>query len=176
MEAKLAFLGVYGSATGPTGLRGAVMVTDESGVPLEIQVAETIRADVLQRRAYRETLQPHAVRELLTRPLLEALQLQPEFVFTNELLCLDASAVYPVFFLADAETLVVAGDYRIERIPSHENMSRLAVVAKTTEDRQVIAGAVEGLAIAQQAFEPLGVFERVSDVIGLLSGSDTRFA
>ena len=173
---RFGFLGIYGSAVGPTGLRGGVMVTDEYGIPLEIRVAESVRADLMQRRAYRETLQRHAIRDLTTAPLLNSLQLQPDFVFANNLQCLDATSAVPLMFVAEAETLVMAGDYLVEKTSRHSDHTQLAIVFRSTAERRVIEAAVEGIESAQQSFEPLGVFERISDVIGLLSGNDARFA
>jgi len=175
MDDKFAFLGVYGSAAGPTGLRGGVMVTDDAGIPLELRVAETVRADLLQRRAYGDTLQNHAVRDLISAPLLQSLEMRPSFALANNLQCLDAPAPFPLLFLADAETAAIVGEYVVKRVTHDESNLALLVTQAADADIEFLDTAVECIARFQKKFDPLGAFQRIEDVIAHLSGNDARF-
>jgi len=176
METRFAFLGVYGSATGQAGLCGGVMVTDLRGVPLEIHVAESIRASVLQRRAYGEMLQRHAICDLVSTPLLAALDTHTDFVFVNHLRCLDAASSYPLMFMTEAEHLPseITGEFSVATTAPVADQAQLAIVHPTSTDQRVVKAAIEEIAIAQRSFEPLGVFERLEGVMNLLSENDDQ--
>jgi hypothetical protein len=82
-KARLAFLG-YLEFDNASAYRGAILVTDEWGKPLEFRCTAPVKPNPVQRTLYGQTLMPHILVELIGKPLLEAVQEKPEVVVIQE--------------------------------------------------------------------------------------------
>jgi hypothetical protein len=87
-QARLAFLG-YMEFDNASAYRGAILVTDEWGKPLEFRCTAPVKPNAVQRTLYGQTLMPHILVELIGLPLLQAVQEKPEVVIIREDLFFD---------------------------------------------------------------------------------------
>ena len=85
---RVAFLG-YMEFDGAAAYRGAILVTDEWGKPLEFRCTAPVKPNAVQRTLYGQTLMPHILVELIGVPLYEAVQEKPEIIVIQEGLFFD---------------------------------------------------------------------------------------
>jgi len=57
--------------------RGAILVTDDWGKPLEFRCTAPVKPTAVQRTLYGSTLTPHLLVALIVEPLMEALNAEP---------------------------------------------------------------------------------------------------
>lgn len=87
-QVRVAFLG-YMEFDNGAAYRGAILVTDEWGKPLEFRCTAPVKPNAVQRTLYGQTLLPHILVELIGVPLLEGVQEKPEVVLIQEGLFFD---------------------------------------------------------------------------------------
>src|SRR2546422_6943943 len=85
---KVALLG-YLEFDNSASYRGAILVTDDWGKPLEFRCTAPVKPNAVQRTLYGQTLLPHVLVELIGAPLLQAVQEQPAIVIIQENLFFD---------------------------------------------------------------------------------------
>ncbi len=83
VERILAFLDLATFEEG-TALRGGCLVTDALTRPLEFRVSGAVRPTSLQKVLYGDTLQEYICNDLLGIPLIQSLEVKPEFVLVRE--------------------------------------------------------------------------------------------
>ncbi len=83
VERILAFLDLATFEEG-AALRGGCLVTDALTRPLEFRVSGAVRPTNLQKVLYGDTLQEFICNDLLGIPLLQSLEVKPEFVLVRE--------------------------------------------------------------------------------------------
>ena len=87
-QARIAFVG-YMEFDNGAAYRGAILVTDEWGKPLEFRCTAPVKPNAVQRTLYGQTLMPHILVELIGVPLLQSAQEKPEVVVIQESLFFD---------------------------------------------------------------------------------------
>jgi hypothetical protein len=85
---KIAFLG-YMELDSGASYRGAVLITDDWGKPLEFRCTAPVKPNAVQRTLYGQTLLPHILVELIGAPLLQAVQESPEIIIIQDYLFFD---------------------------------------------------------------------------------------
>ena len=85
---KIAFLG-YMELDNGASYRGAILITDDWGKPLEFRCTAPVKPNAVQRTLYGQTLLPHVLVELIGEPLLRAVQERPEIIIIQENLFFD---------------------------------------------------------------------------------------
>ncbi len=83
VERILAFLDLATFEEG-AALRGGCLVTDALTRPLEFRVSGAVRPTSLQKVLYGDTLQEYICNDLLGIPLIQSLEVKPEFVLVRE--------------------------------------------------------------------------------------------
>ncbi len=73
---KVAFLG-YLEFVNSASYRGAILVTDDWGKPLEFRCTAPVKPTAVQRTLYGSTLTPHLLVALIAKPLMDALNEEP---------------------------------------------------------------------------------------------------
>ena len=73
---KVAFLGYLQFDNGAS-YRGAILVTDDWGKPLEFRCTPPVKPTAVQRTLYGSTLTPHLLVALIAKPLMDALNEEP---------------------------------------------------------------------------------------------------
>ncbi len=85
---KVAFLG-YLELDNGASYRGAILVTDDWGKPLEFRCTAPVKPTAVQRTLYGSTLMPHVLVALIAKPLIDALIEEPVAVLVSESMFLD---------------------------------------------------------------------------------------
>lgn len=85
---KIAFLG-YMEFDNGASYRGAILITDDWGKPLEFRCTAPVKPNAVQRTLYGQTMLPHVLVELIGAPLLQAVQERPEIIIVQESLFFD---------------------------------------------------------------------------------------
>jgi hypothetical protein len=85
---RIAFLG-YTEFDNGASYRGAILITDDWGKPLEFRCTAPVKPNAVQRTLYGQTLLPHVLVELIGAPLLQAVQERPEIIVVQESLFFD---------------------------------------------------------------------------------------
>ena len=85
---KIAFLGYMEFDSGAS-YRGAILITDDWGKPLEFRCTAPVKPNAVQRTLYGQTLLPHVLVELIGIPLLDSVQEHPEIIIIENNLFFD---------------------------------------------------------------------------------------
>ncbi|MBS4033861.1 MAG: hypothetical protein KGZ85_05310 [Ignavibacterium sp.] len=88
---KIAFLETY-SLEDSGGVMGAILVTDAETKPLEFRVTAPIKPTAFQKTLYGEVLLEHVLVELISVPLLNAINEQIDLILVKDSLFLGANA------------------------------------------------------------------------------------
>ena len=80
---KLAFLETY-TLENNEGIMGAILVTDADTKPLEFRVTAPIRPTNFQKTLYRNVLMEHILVELVSVPLLNAINEQIDLILVRD--------------------------------------------------------------------------------------------
>lgn len=82
-QTAIGFLGYHAFDDG-VAYRGAILVTDESGKPLEFRCTAPVRPTQLQRTLYGKSLLPHILTELIAAPLIASLREKPQMILISD--------------------------------------------------------------------------------------------
>ena len=82
-QATIGFLGYREFEEGKV-YRGAILVTDEWGKPLEFRCTAPVRPTQLQRMLYGKSLLPHILTELIGAPLMASIREKPQFILITD--------------------------------------------------------------------------------------------
>ena len=171
---RLGFLGIFGSPGAKEGLRGGLMVTDDQGAPLEMQVATPVKPSRIQRAVYGESLARSVIVDLLAKPLLSALEYHPRLVLTNSRICLSAESRFPLILIRAADDMVVTGDYETKLLDASGNGS-LMIAQQVGPTSMSLDEANVLLSRAREYFDALEVFGRIENAMDVLAEHDERF-
>jgi hypothetical protein len=82
-EKKFAFLDIALFEEG-AAIRGGCLVTDIQTHPLEFRVSGAIRPTSLQKILYGKTLHAYICKDLVGLPIIQALDIKPDFIFIRD--------------------------------------------------------------------------------------------
>ena len=150
------------------------MVTDDQGVPLEIQVATPVKPSPIQRAVHGQSLERSVIVDLVSKPLLSSLEYHPRLVLTNHLLCLLAESRSPLILIRAADEMVLAGDYETKLLDASGDGS-LMIAHQVGPTSMSLDEANLLLSRTRQHFDPLEVFDRIEDAMDVLAEHDERF-
>lgn len=158
------------------GRLGAVLITDERGVPQEFRVTEPVKPSQVQRVLYGDSLEPHIGIDIIGRPLLDNVEAKPEIYLVDKsfLVELRDAVGCPVIFLRrTSETLSVGGESSGVSVESKRTQPvSLETDPQYTEDAREAAELFQHLADRLDLFEP---FERIEKAVSVLQIKDDRF-
>ena len=176
------FLSLNETSSGD-GYIGAVLVTDQNGVPAEFRCTYPVKPSVLHKPLYGETLEPYVGVELCAKPLVGALDHNLILLLVNARFLLEVrpSCNCPVIFIervgeaievapADAVTsppksrvVCPSGRFQPIYVSAHSNHA---------EDLSVSRPLVENTFSRLDLLEP---FERIAAALEVLAQQDSRF-
>ena len=158
------------------GRLGAVLITDERGVPEEFRVTEPVKPSPVQRVLYGDSLEPYVGVDIIGRPLLGKVEAKPEILLVDKpfLVGLRDAANCPVIFLRRVgETLSVGGDSSGVSVDSKRTQPvSLEADPQYEEDLREAAELIRHLAESIDLLEP---FERIDKAVSVLQIEDPRF-
>jgi hypothetical protein len=82
-QMTIGFLG-YREFDDGESYRGAILVTDEWGKPLEFRCTAPVRPTKLQRTLYGKSLLPHILTELIGAPLITSVREKPQIILIRD--------------------------------------------------------------------------------------------
>lgn len=155
---------------------GAVLITDERGVPQEFRVTAPVRISQVQRMIYGASLEPHVGVDIIGRPLLGEVEAKPEILLVDKpfLVGLRDAANWPVIFLRRVgETLSVGGDLSSVTVESNRTQPvSLEADSQYKDDIRESEELFRHIADSIDLFEP---FERIEKAVSVLQIEDERF-
>ncbi len=158
------------------GRLGAVLITDERGVPQEFRVTEPVKPSQVQRVLYGDSLEPHIGIDIIGRPLLGQVEANPEIYLVDKpfLVELRDADNCPVIFLRRVgETLSVGGESSGVSVESKRTQPvSLETDPQYTEDAREAAEFIRHLGDSLDLLEP---FQRIKNAVDVLQIQDERF-
>lgn len=185
MEAKqtlTAFLGLYDTVNGD-GYLGAILVSDQLGVPQEFRCTHPVKPTAIQKPLYGDALKPYIGIVLCGVPLIKAVQSKPELVVVNAefMLGVRSECNCPVILVrraGEAIDIDQTGEPKTkvrERLDSPTGRFQPLIISPhqdypTDKDqaREVLSNLFDGLDL----LEP---FDRMAKALEVLAKQDTRF-
>lgn len=174
-DMRLGFLGVFGEPTDGEPLRGALMVTDGSGYPLEFYAATPVRPTLIQRALYGDSLERYALCELVAQPLIESVQLKPQAILVNRLTALDLLDDASLFFAVAADGYVTLSHHESKLLAPAAELPPAVLVQPASRDPQRLDQAASLISRAREHFDPLTVFDRIEATMQVLGETDDRY-
>jgi hypothetical protein len=186
MEVSADYLGFlsFRERLDPPSYVGAVLITNEHGVPVEFRCTYPIRPTPIQKPLYGDALEPHIGVELCGRPLLASLDHSPSILLVDRdfLLDLQPLSSCPIVLVARAgeaiEVQMRSGDERtwIRRRVSSPAGRFQPIDVRAHQDREgeldVIVPKVESIFGHLDLLEP---FDRIAQALIVLAAQDSRF-
>lgn len=173
-EITYGFLGVFDGAA-DNAMRGAAMVTNVRGFPLEFRVTTPVRPTAVQTALYGESLEPYVTNELLGSRLAVSLKSSPTVLLVNRLSGLDTDIDKPLGFVSHTDDYVhtEASDiaYTVLQPPSGLNQA-IAIVSKSPTDHDELG---IHLIEAFRYFDLVEAFSRMNTALNVLAESDERY-
>ena len=171
----IGFLGIWDDLHGgPDGsARGALLVTDKHGNPLELEVSTPVRPNRLQVAIWGDRLRPHAVGHLIATPLLNHLKKDPRIVLTNHLDALEAWSATPLVHLRRGSK---PPEFDLPQIANVGGRDLHLSVAPTEESQPWLKRAETVLNELDPRFDPLSAFDRIGRALDELAAVDDRYA
>lgn len=172
----IGFLGIWDDLDGgpDRSARGALLVTDKHGNPLELEVATPVRPNRLQVAIWGDRLRPHAVGHLIATPLLNHVKKDPRIVLTNHLDALEAWSEVPLAHLCHASASPQPDLPQIANVGERRDLH--LSVAQSEESRLRLKRAETVLSELDPRFDPLSAFDRISRALDELAAVDDRYA
>lgn len=168
----------------PPSYVGAILVTNEYGVPVEFRCTYPIKPTPIQKPLYGDALEPYMGLELCSKPLLASLDHSPSIVVVDRefLLDLQSSSSCPVVFIARAgeaievETSTGPGRRWIRRRLSSPSGRfqpiDIQMSEEWSEELDAIRPKVEDIFARLDLLEP---FDRIAQALEVLAAQDPRF-
>lgn len=178
----LGFLSLNKTSSGD-GYIGAILVTDQYGVPAEFRCTYPVKPSVLHKPLYGETLEPYIGVELCAKRLVEALDHKLTLLVVNARFLLDVrpSCNYPVMFIervgeaievAPADAVTSPPKSRVACPSGRFQPIYVSADSNHAEDLSASRALVENTFSHLDLIEP---FERVSTALKVLVQQDNRF-
>jgi hypothetical protein len=177
----LGFLKLF-ETSGKDGYLGAILITNDRGVPQEFRCTHPVKPTVIQKPLYGDTLVPHIAVHLCGMPLVKATQNRPSLLIVgNEyLLGVKSATACPVVFIRRAgEAIEIKGangqsTAGRERIDSTSGRFQPIIIEGYPETDD----ARSGREILEKVFaylDPLEPFERMGKAIEVLAKQDSKY-
>ena len=174
-DIRIGFLGFFGEPADGEPLRGALMVTDAGGYPLEFHAATPVRPTRIQRTLYGESLERYVLSELVAAPLVESVQRKPAAIVANRLIVLDLLDDASLIFVAAADGYVTLSHHESKLLDPAADLPPVVVVQPASRGQERLDQAASLIARARENFDPLAVFDRIEATLQVLAETDDSY-
>ena len=174
-DRRLGFLGFFGEPADGEPLRGALMITDGGGYPLEFHAATPVRPTRIQRALYGDSLERFVLSELVAVPLIESVQRKPEVIVANRLTVLDLLDDASLIFIAAADGYVTPSQHESKLLDPAAELPPAVVVQPASRGWQRLDHATSLITCARENFDPLTVFDRIEATLQVLAETDDSY-
>lgn len=186
METGTEYLGFlsFRGTTDPPSYVGAVLITNEHGVPVEFRCTYPVKPTLIQRPLYGDKLEPYIGVELCGRPLLSSLDHDPSILLVDRdfLLDLQPASACPVVFAARAGEAIEVQTQprdvmgwvrrRVTSPPGRFQPIDVQVHSEWGEQLEAIRPKIEDVFARVDLLEP---FDRIAQALKVLAVQDPRF-
>jgi len=179
----LGFLALH-TTLNEDGYLGAILVTDNQGIPQEFRCSLPVKPTTIQRPLYGERLGPYIGVKLCGIPLIESIQIKPSLIVVNKdfLVEVRVACHYPLVFLSRAGEAIDINSsdsedtkVRKERIDCSSGRFQPIIVSPHPNFHDDISEAREILEDIFNYLDPLEPFERIRSAIEIIGKRDQRF-
>ncbi len=153
--------------------RGALLITDLRGDPMEFQAATPIRPSRVQQAIWGDMLTRHIVADLLAAPLLEHMQHSPSLVLCERLEALLAPSRIPIAHL-HPHSEAPQPEFPHIQSPARLEAGCLTVAPDSGESH--LQQAEDFLGKAKPSFDPFDAFDRIHLALAELAAIDEEYA
>lgn len=177
---KLGFFSLYNTDT-PDSYIGAILITDENGIPLEFKCTHSIKPTAIQKSLYGDKLKPYIAINLCGKSLLDSVNIKPDIIFIDiqYIIGLSLETNYKVFFVRNLDSLIdfqadIDQSYSI-KIDNYQNSAPTTFIhshVKKVEDIKSLELSIQSFS---EKFDILEPFSRIKDSIEILGKNDNRF-
>jgi len=157
---------------------GALLITDEFGIPLEFKCTHSVRPTPIQKTLYGERLKPYIGTNLCGIPLLKSNSVIPDIIFidTPFLIDLAANTDIPTFFIkrgGDVINIETIEDVKM-KIENRSGLFNPVIVQNLSNINRELDYNTEFNELFEtfDIFEP---FERVRKSVEILGRMDAKF-
>lgn len=177
---KIGFFSLYETEIADSYV-GALLITDENGIPLEFKCTHAVKPTAIQKSLYGDKLKPYIAINLCGVPLLSSISNKPNILFINIpfILGLQPEIEIPTILIKRAGESVnlQSDDYEIEKHRVENDMGQFqAVVLQShpdgNDENKSLNGTVNQLFNNFDLIEP---FERMKKSIEILGKNDNKF-
>ncbi len=160
----------------PFGIRGAAMITNEYGLPIEFRYSDPVTPTQIQRALFGQSLEHHLIVEVVGNALLQALDNKPDIIIVEQpiLLNLAAIAKTPVIRLRQTDNPPMAESGALEETGPNECLIQLSDVSSPfkiyffDKPNLNIALTLPKLMTAGARMDLIEPLERVNKVLSLV--------
>ena len=172
-DLRYGFLGFDVALEQQGSVRGALLIVDQRGDPLELQVATPVRPNAVQRAIWGDALARHVIVSVLGEPLLERVELEPDAFFTNRIEALELSSHAPLAQLQPGRD-APNPDAPYEWVMLGAEQGCLTVSRDARA--HTLSAAVASLEDMHELLNPLSVFKRIVYALTALAETNDRYA
>lgn len=161
-------IGYFSYDEGKNGYVGAILITNQFGLPLEFRYTDPISLSPLQRLLYGEPLKKYLLVDIIGKTLWDAIQNKPDLLLVEDKIMFDMSKyteVCPVGLLSKKADL--GGDMGFSAIQFFEASGKggFIIFAKGERPRELIRDLISE---AQQHMNIAEPFDRIRKVLSKL--------
>lgn len=177
---NIGFFSLYDTAN-PDSYVGALLVTDENGIPLEFKCTHAVKPTVIQKTLYGDKLKPYIAGTLCALPLLKNVNNKPDVLFITlpYILGIRPETEIPTLLIRRAgESINLQSDENEtekQRLESDSGTFQAIIVQAHrtySEESKTLNGKINQLFNNFDLIEP---FERMKKSIEILGNNDNKF-
>jgi hypothetical protein len=177
---KIGFFSLYDTDTADSYV-GALLVTDDNGIPLEFKCTHSVKPTAIQKSLYGDKLKPYIAITLCGVPLLNNISNKPDILFINIpfILGLRPEIETPTFLIrrtGESINLQTEENETEKQKIESESGEFQAIILQTHPDNKEESKSLNGT-INQlfNNFDLIEPFDRMKKSIEILGKNDTKF-
>lgn len=178
---KIGFFALFDTET-PDSHVGALLITDEHGIPLEFKCTHAVKPTAIQKTLYGEKLRPYIANALCGAPLLSSAGNKPSVIFVNAhyALGLRQETQIPTLLVKSAGEAInlVKGDSddsARSRLENSTGTYQPVVIQPHPSFKDDLKELNEQVQTLFNQFDLNEPFERMQKSIGILGRNDSKF-
>jgi hypothetical protein len=177
---KIGFLSLFDTDTDDSYV-GALLVTDDNGIPLEFKCTHSVKPTAIQKSLYGDKLKPYIAITLCGLPLLNNISNKPDILFLNipYALGLRPEIEIPTFLIRrTGESINLQTEENVtekQKIESESGQFQSIILQTHPDNKEELMklnGTINHLFNSFDLIEP---FDRMSKSIEILGRNDTKF-
>lgn len=175
---KIGFFSLYDTET-PDSYVGALLVTDDNGIPLEFKCTQSVKPTAIQKSLYGDKLKPYIAVTLCGIPLLNSISNKPDLLFVNipYALGIRPQIEIPTLLIRRAgESINLQSNENESEKHRIESESYQAIILQAHPDNKEEAKTMNGkINQLSNNFDLIEPFDRMQKSVEILGKNDSKF-